>query len=104
MARLVRQPLPEPPAVYDQAYLAKLVNAVNQFMFQVTAQAEIVSASYICTAPVLVDPTGQRPNSVPNTVGLPTGTFYIFPRTLGTPDPPGTPGAFYVSIVTEQDQ
>lgn len=100
MARLVRQQLPEPPATYDQSYLAKLVNALNLFMLQSTAQAEVIAAAYICTAPVIVDPSGTIPNSVTGTVGLPTGTFYLYPGG----GPPGAPGAFYVSIVTEQDQ
>lgn len=99
MARIVRQQLPDPPATYDQSYLSKLVNAVNLFMLQTTAQAEIAAASYICTAPVVVDPSGRAPNSVPSTAGLPTGTFYLY----WTGSPPGQPGAFYVSIVTEQD-
>jgi hypothetical protein len=99
MARLIRQPLPEPPATYDQAYVAKLVNAMNQFMLQVTAQAEVVAASYICTAPVKVDPSGAVAGSVANTKGLPTGTFYLYRAA----PPLGSPGAFYVSIVTEQD-
>ena len=99
MARLVRQQLPEPPATYDQSYLAKLVGALNLFMLQATAQAEVVAASFVCTAPVIVDPTGTIPRSVPSTVGLPTGTFYLY-----RDEPPlGSPGAFYVSIVTEQD-
>lgn len=100
MARLIRQPLPEPPATYDQSYLAKLVHALNLFMLQSTAQAEVIAATFICTAPVIVDPSGTIPRSVPDTTGLPTGTFYLYP---GAP-PSGSPGAFYVSIVTEQDQ
>lgn len=99
MARLVRQQLPEPPATYDQSYLSKLVHALNLFMLQSTAQAEVVAANFICTAPVIVDPTGTIPRSVPNTSGLATGTFYLY-----RDEPPlGSPGAFYVSIVTEQD-
>ena len=91
--------MPDPPASYDQSYIAKLANAVNQFMFQVTAQAEMVAATYICTAPVVVDPTGAVPKSVPNTAGLPTGTFYLYRTAI----PLGSPGAYYVSIVTEND-
>ena len=107
MARLIRQQLPEPPATYDQSYIAKLANAINQFMLQVTAQAEVVAASYICTAPVVVDPTGAIPGSVPTTKGLPNGTLYLYKtgQAPGAPVPPGTsgPGTYYVSIVTEND-
>jgi hypothetical protein len=99
MARIIRQPLPEPPASYDSSYISKLVNAVNQFMLQSTAQAEVVAANYIATAPVVVDPTGAVPGSVTSTVGLPNGTFYLYRAA----PPLGQPGAFYVSIVTEHD-
>ena len=99
MARLVRQQLPAPPATYDQSYLSKLVDALNLFMLQNTAQAEEVAANYVCTAPVIVDPTGTIPRSVPTTAGLPTGMLYLYRAA----PPLGSPGAFYVSIVTEQD-
>jgi hypothetical protein len=99
MARVIRQPLPEPPASYDPSYISKLANAINQFMLQVTAQAEVIAASFICTAPVIVDPTGAVAGSVPSTKGLPTGTFYLYRAA----PPLGSPGAFYVSIVTEHD-
>lgn len=99
MARIIRQPLPDPPKTYDQEYVSKLANAVNQFMLQSTAPAEVVAATYIMTAPVIVDPTGAVAGSVKSTVGLPNGTLYLY---RGAP-PLGSPGAFYVSIVTEQD-
>jgi hypothetical protein len=99
MARIIRQPLPDPPATYDPVYVAKLVNAINQFMLQTTAEAEVVAATFISTAPVVVDPTGAVPGSVTNTAGLPNGTFYLYRTAI----PLGSPGAFYVSIVTEQD-
>jgi hypothetical protein len=99
MARLIRQALPDPPPTYDPAYVAKLVNAINLFMLQTTALAEVVAARYICSAPVIVDPTGTVSGSVATTAGLPTGTFYLYRAA----PPLGSPGAFYVSIVTEQD-
>ena len=103
MARVIRQDLPTPPATYDQAYFAKLVGAINEFMLQMTAPAEVVAATYICTAPVIVDPSASPvPGSFPSTKGLPTGTFYLYPEPGGSR--PGEPGFFYVSIVTEQDQ
>lgn len=71
MARLIRQSLPEPPAAYDQAYLSKLVNAVNMFMLQTTAQAEVVAARFICTDPVWIPP------HLPDTSTLPTGMLYL---------------------------
>lgn len=101
MARVIRQPLPEPPATYDPSYIAKLANAINMFMLQSTAQAEVVAARYICTAPVIIDPSGNIAGSVPSTRGLPTGTLYLY-RVAGPPI--NSPGAFYVSIVTEQNE
>lgn len=99
MGRIIRQALPDPPPVYDQAYISKLAEAVNIYMIQATALAETVAATYICTAPVIVDPSGTIPGSVPNTSGLPTGTFYLYPA----PGVSSGPGRFYVSIVTEGD-
>jgi hypothetical protein len=99
MARVVRQPLPDPPAVYDQAYFFRVINALNIFMLQSTAPAEWIAASYICTSPVIVDPTGTIPNSVPDTSSLPNGMLYLYKAA----PPVGEPGAFYVSIVTEHD-
>jgi hypothetical protein len=104
MARLINQPLPDPPQAYDQEYFFRLINALNLFMLQSTGQAkqEDVAARFICTAPVVVDPAGKVPNSVPNTKGLPTGMIYFFPN----PDQPtaGQPGEFYACIVTQKDQ
>jgi hypothetical protein len=99
VARIIRQPMPEPPSTYDQSYVSKLVNAVNQYMLQATAQAEVVAANYIMTAPVVVDPSGTVPGSVTSTAGLPNGTLYLYRAA----PPLGSPGAFYLSIVTEQD-
>lgn len=86
--RVIRQPLPDPPAAYDQAYIFRMVNALNLLMNQVTAQAEWVAARYIATDMVYVDPTGQDPKSVLNTKGLPTGLLYMLrnqAQALGTP-------------------
>jgi len=101
MARIVRQPLPDPPPVYDQSYFFRMVNALNLFMLQVTAQAEQIAARYIATDPVLVDPTGENPQARPDTSGLPTGMFYL----LRDPDEPvNSPTAYFLSMVKEQDQ
>src|SRR5262245_34789682 len=100
MARIVQQPLPDPPPVYDQRYFFRLVNALTLFMLQSTAQAESIAARFICTDPVVVDPTGQAPGSVPDTSRLATGTLYL----VRDPSVPlGSPGAFLMSIVKEQD-
>lgn len=99
-ARVIRQPLPDPPAAYDQSYVFRMVNALNLLMNQVTAQAEWVAARYVATAPVYVDPTGEDPNAVTDTAGLPTGLLYL----LRDPDEAlGTPAAYFFSIVKEQD-
>jgi len=65
MARLVKQALPQPPAQYDQQYLAQLVDAVNRYMFQREALAELIAARFIMTDP---------PDT---TVGSPVGTCYL---------------------------
>lgn len=103
MARVVQQPLPDPPQAYDQAYFFRLVNAVNLFMLQETGQAkaESIAARFVCTAPPVVDPTGQDPNSIPDTSTLPTGTLYLMRNTAVAV---GSPGAYTFSIVTEADQ
>lgn len=88
MARIVKQPLPDPPKTYDQQYMFRLANALDLLMLQVTAEAEWVAARYIATNMVYVDPTGQDPKSVPNTTGLPTGLLYMLrnqAQALGTP-------------------
>lgn|SRR5215831_2086275 len=101
MARIVQQPLPDPPPTYDQHYFFRLVNALTLFMLQSTAQAESIAATFICTDPVVVDPTGQEPDSVPDTSHLPTGALYL----VRNPSAPvGSAGAFLISIVRGQDQ
>lgn len=71
MSRTIRQTLPDPPPVYDQAYIAKLVNAVNNYMVQKEAQGELVTARLILTDTLRV------PADVPNVATLPTGTVYL---------------------------
>lgn len=71
MSRTIRQTLPDPPPVYDQAYIAKLVNAVNNYMVQKEAQGELVTARLILTDTLRV------PIDVPNVATLPTGTVYL---------------------------
>jgi|SRR5215471_326321 len=101
MSRIVKQPLPDPPASYNQEFMFRLVNAVNLYMLQATAQAETVAARYIATAPVVVDPSGKTPGALPDTRGLPTGMIYFYPMNPGTVH--AGPGQFFASIVTEQD-
>jgi len=71
MARVVRQSLPQPPPVYDQTYISRLTDAVNEYMFQAQAPAEVIAARFI-----LVDPL-HIPADVPDTTGLPTGMMYL---------------------------
>jgi hypothetical protein len=73
MARVVQQPLPDPPPVYDQQYMFRLANAINLFMLQSTAQAkgETIAARFILTDPVHI------PGDQPDTAGLPTGMLYL---------------------------
>lgn len=100
-ARVVRQPLPDPPDAYNQEYMFRLVNALNLFMLQsAQAQAEQVAARYIATAPVYVDPSKADPDSVPDTTGLPTGLIYFLRNTTYAL---GTPQAYFATIVKETD-
>lgn len=71
MARQVRQTLPDPPATYNQQYVAALARSVNSFMGQTTALAEVVAARFICTDAVRV------PGDLPDTRTLQTGTIYL---------------------------
>lgn len=88
MARLVKQPLPDPPKTYDQQYMFRVVNALNLLGLQITAEGEWIAARFIATNMVYVDPTGGDPKSVLNTTGLPTGLLYMLrnqAQALGTP-------------------
>lgn len=71
MARTIRQDLPDPPPIYDQAYIAKLANAINAYMVQREAQGELVTARLILTDTLRV------PADVPDVSTLPTGTVYL---------------------------
>ena len=89
--RQIRQKLPEAPPVYDQAYIAQLADAVNDYMVQATAPAEVIAARFICVDPVNV------PNDIPDTSTLPTGMLYL-------KQVPGAPaGTYFLTIVTPQD-
>jgi hypothetical protein len=93
MARTVRQDLPSPPAIYDQAYIAQLAEAINRYMVQREAPAEVIAARFI-----LVDPL-EIPGDVPDTTGLPTGMLYLA-------KPPGwvTGGPYFLTIVLGTDK
>jgi len=65
MPRQIKQTLPQPPAAYDQAYIAKLADAINRYMFQAQALGELTAARFIMTDP----PT--------TTLGSPVGTLYL---------------------------
>ena len=93
MARTVRQDLPMPPAIYDQAYIAQLTEAINRYMIQREAPAEVIAARFI-----LLDPL-HIPGDVPDTTGLPTGMFYLA-------KPPGWVAGdpYFLTIVTEADK
>lgn len=72
MARQVRQTLPQAPAKYDQAYIAQLADAVNRYMYQREAPAEIIAARVVLTDPPQIPTTDW-----PGTSGLATGTLYL---------------------------
>ena len=65
MARQIRQTLPQPGKTYDQGEVAQIAAAVQRYMFQAQAPAEVVAARFI-----MVD----QPTS---TVGLAVGTLYL---------------------------
>jgi hypothetical protein len=79
--RQIRQLLPKAPPAYDQDYIAQLADAVNDFMVQATAPAEVTAARFICTDPVYVPST-----DVPDTTTLETGTLYLGAPNAATVD------------------
>jgi hypothetical protein len=98
MARAVRQVLPQPPPVYDQAYIAKLVEAVNRYIVQRESLGEMITARLIMTDPPLIASTlPAKPEEYPDTRTLPNGTLVLInPATA----PAGTK---FFTIVTEKD-
>jgi len=96
MARVVKQTLPQPPAQYDQDYIAQLAEAVNRYMIQREAQGEMIAARFISTDMPIVDPAGGV-SAYPNTSLLATGTLYL------TLVPGGAPGQYFVSVVKKAD-
>lgn len=78
MPRTVKQTLPTPPPVYDQAYMAQLVAAVNRYMTQRDV-GEMIAARFIMTDVPIVDASNTKPNEYPDTSQLPTGTIYAKP-------------------------
>jgi hypothetical protein len=97
MARIVRQTLPEPPAVYDQAYIAQLANAVNRYMIQ-RESGELTAARLVLTSPPTIGAaTAAYPNALPDARTLSTGTLYLI-------DPATAPAATrFLTVVTPQD-
>lgn len=89
--RILRQQIAQPPPTYDQVYLAKLVNAVNDYMGQATAPGDVIGARFIMNDFPVVDST-QPQWAFPDTSQFPTGMFYLLPL-------PGTPGAYYLTVV-----
>lgn len=96
MARSVRQVLPQPPPVYDQAYIAQLANAVNRYMIQAQALGELITGRVIITDPPIVANTPTPPaGQFANTTLLPTGTLYLIDPTIAPA------GIRYVAIVNK---
>jgi hypothetical protein len=91
MARVVRQALPQPPPVYDQSYMAELINAVNAYMFQREAPGEVIAARFVMTDPPVVSAAA---GDYPDTSKLATGTLYLAaPQT----------GQKFLTVVNKQD-
>jgi hypothetical protein len=84
MARQVKQTLPQPPAVYDQEYIARLANAINSYMFQAQALGEVVAGRFIMT------------DQVTTTVGAVVGTLYLVEYPAGS-------GQHFLSVVKATD-
>ena len=97
MARSVRQTLPEPPPVYDQAYIAQLANAVNRYMIQ-RESGELIAARVVLTNPPTIGAaTPAYPEALPDASTLSTGTLYLI-------DPATAPAATrFLTVVTPQD-
>lgn len=93
--RTIRQKLPTAPPTYDQTYIAKLAEAVNDYMIQATAPAEVVAARFICVDPIVVGTV--PPADVPDTTTLPTGMFYL--KQL----PGAAAGTYYLTLVLTTD-
>jgi len=91
MGRVIKQPLPQPPAAYDQTYIAQLADAINDYMYQAQAPAEVIAARFI-----LIDPL-RIPTDVPNTTGLPTGMMYL------KQVPGATAGSYFLTLVMDTD-
>jgi len=101
MAHSIRQVMPAPPPVYDQAYIAKLADAVNRYMFEREAPSELVSARFIMTDPPSVGGAGEAPPAdFASTAQLPTGTLYLR-KIPGTETNATVPR--FLTIVTKED-
>jgi hypothetical protein len=59
-------------------------------MGQAQALAEVIAGRYIMTDPIRI------PGDLADTKGLPVGTVYL-------KEIPGSPGAYFLTVVTEQD-
>jgi hypothetical protein len=89
MARTVRQKLPAPPPAYDQAYIGRLVEAVNRYMLQREAQGEMIAARFVMTDALRV------PADIPDVSTLPTGALYLTQV--------GGAGPYFLTVVNEGD-
>ena len=101
MAHFIRQKLPTPPPVYDQAYIAKLAALVNLYMTERENAGELISPRFIMTDP----PSIGAPSEVPapelnSTAGLPTGTVYL--KKVAGQETNGAAPRF-LTVVTEID-
>lgn len=98
MPRAVRQILPQPPPVYDQSYIAKLVQAVNRYIVQRESLGEQITARLIMVDPPVVSSVHPTPpGEYADTRTLPNGTLIMV-------DPATAPaGTKFFTIVTKKD-
>ena len=99
MARVLRQVLPKAPTEYDQNYISQLADAINRYIVQREAQAEVIAARFVATD-VPSDVARAGPPAIPadDVSTLATGTLIL--RQV-----PGTSGdaGLFLTVVTPQD-
>jgi len=94
MARVLRQVIPKAPTEYDQNYISQLADAINRYIVQREAQAEVIAARFVMTDVPSEEPRTGPPAVLPDDIGtLSTGTLVLrqvpgVPRMVEVAAPP----------------